>query len=159
MAITRHGKQPLSFLHLLHVKYLPPSHSLTASSPLSSTAQEALPTWYKGRTILIGDAAHSMLPLQGQGASQSIEDAEALGHFFRDINVGTSEPADPVAMEDVTRRLEQVFEARYERASLIQQYSRQAGKPATEAGSNVITMYVCHDYHCWQPTSLLGALH
>ncbi|KAJ9118361.1 hypothetical protein QFC24_006189 [Naganishia onofrii] len=155
MAITRHGKQPLSFLHLLHVKYLPPSHSLTPSIPLFSTAQEALPTWYKGRTILIGDAAHSMLPLQGQGASQSIEDAEALGHFFRDIHVGTSGPAVPVAMEDVTRRLEQVFEARYERASLIQQYSRQAGKPATEAGSNVITMYVCHDYHRWQPTSLL----
>ena len=74
-----------------------------------------------------------MLPLQGQGASQSIEDAEALGHFFRDAR-GSLE------VDDITRRLEDVFETRYERASLIQQYSRQAAKPATETDSNVITM-------------------
>jgi salicylate hydroxylase len=35
--------------------------------------------------ILIGDAAHAMLPTQGQGASQAIEDAEALGSFFENI--------------------------------------------------------------------------
>lgn len=34
-----------------------------------------LPTWIRGRVALIGDAAHAMLPLRGQGASQSIEDA------------------------------------------------------------------------------------
>ncbi|KAI0004364.1 FAD binding domain protein [Xylariaceae sp. FL0662B] len=39
---------------------------------------EPLPTWTSGRTILIGDAAHAMTPLQGQGANMSIEDAEAL---------------------------------------------------------------------------------
>lgn len=81
-----------------------------------------------------------MLPLQGQGASQSIEDAEALGHFFQDIVGGTDASGSSVPFEEVTRRLEELFEARYERASLIQQYSRQAAKPATETGSNVITM-------------------
>lgn len=35
--------------------------------------------------ILIGDAAHAMLPTQGQGASQAIEDAEALGAFFQGV--------------------------------------------------------------------------
>jgi salicylate hydroxylase len=74
-----------------------------------------------------------MLPLQGQGASQSIEDAEALGHFFRDVR-------GPLEIGDLTSRLKDVFETRYERASLIQQYSRQAAKPATDTGSNVITM-------------------
>ncbi|KAL1589530.1 hypothetical protein WHR41_01449 [Cladosporium halotolerans] len=39
-------------------------------------------TWTKGRVILIGDAAHAMLPTQGQGASQAVEDAEALGAYF-----------------------------------------------------------------------------
>jgi len=43
---------------------------------------EPLQTWVKGRTILIGDAAHAMLPLQGQGASQGFEDAEALQALF-----------------------------------------------------------------------------
>lgn len=36
---------------------------------------DSLETWTKGCTIIIGDASHAMLPTQGQGASQSIEDA------------------------------------------------------------------------------------
>lgn len=47
--------------------------------------QDPLGAWIKGRIILVGDAAHPMLPTQGQGASQSIEDAEALGAFFEDV--------------------------------------------------------------------------
>ena len=40
-------------------------------------------TWVRGRGILIGDAAHSMLPTQG--ASQTMEDAEALAAYFSDM--------------------------------------------------------------------------
>jgi salicylate hydroxylase len=47
---------------------------------------DPLTTWYRGRTIIVGDAAHAMLPTQGQGASQAVEDAEALGAFFADID-------------------------------------------------------------------------
>lgn len=39
---------------------------------------DPLETWTKGRALLVGDAAHGMTPLQGQGANQSIEDAGAL---------------------------------------------------------------------------------
>jgi 2-polyprenyl-6-methoxyphenol hydroxylase-like FAD-dependent oxidoreductase len=38
-------------------------------------SQDPLDAWVKGKLILIGDAAHAMLPTQGQGASQSFEDA------------------------------------------------------------------------------------
>ncbi|PVH98846.1 FAD binding domain-containing protein [Periconia macrospinosa] len=94
---------------------------------------DPLDTWTRGRVILIGDAAHAMLPTQGQGASQAVEDAEALGAFFNEIN-------DRPSIEQVSSLLQTVFACRYERASLIQGFSRQAAKPATDEGSKEIKM-------------------
>ena len=36
---------------------------------------DPLETWTSGCVMIIGDASHAMLPTQGQGASQSVEDA------------------------------------------------------------------------------------
>ncbi|KAM0747702.1 FAD/NAD(P)-binding domain-containing protein [Meredithblackwellia eburnea MCA 4105] len=95
---------------------------------------DPLPNWSKGRAVLIGDAAHPMLPLQGQGASQSIEDAEGLGTLFK--NVGSITPAS-----EISNLLETFYLARHKRAEMIQGYSRAAAKPATEsADSKNITL-------------------
>lgn len=94
---------------------------------------DPLPTWVKGRTIIIGDAAHAMLPTQGQGASQSMEDAEALAAFLADID----ERPGKSKVQDALRK---VWEARFERVSFIQAYSRQQARPATEKGSNHVTL-------------------
>jgi 2-polyprenyl-6-methoxyphenol hydroxylase-like FAD-dependent oxidoreductase len=37
-----------------------------------------LPKWSRGRTVLIGDAAHAVSPNSGQGAALALEDAQAL---------------------------------------------------------------------------------
>ncbi|KAL4883528.1 hypothetical protein BJY04DRAFT_216352 [Aspergillus karnatakaensis] len=94
---------------------------------------DPLAAWSRNRLILIGDAAHAMLPTQGQGASQAIEDAEALGAFFE-------KTVDAPSQEEITKTFSDIFRSRHARASLIQGYSRQAAKPGTAKGDNTVTM-------------------
>jgi salicylate hydroxylase len=42
----------------------------------------SLPRWSRGRVVLLGDAAHGMVPHQGQGANQTIEDAVLLADLL-----------------------------------------------------------------------------
>lgn len=62
-----------------------------------------LDTFVKGRTILLGDAAHAMPPDLGQGAGQAIEDAATLTLLLRrtrsDADVG-----NVLRIYDTTRR-------------------------------------------------------
>lgn len=62
-------------------------------------SQPPLTRWTRGRTVLIGDAVHAMLPHHGQGANQSIEDAVTLARLLvhRD-------PADALATYPRLRR-------------------------------------------------------
>ena len=41
-----------------------------------------LPEWCQGRVIIMGDAAHPMLPFMAQGAAQAMEDGYALADIF-----------------------------------------------------------------------------
>lgn len=43
-----------------------------------------LPTWSRGRTVLIGDAAHATSPHAGQGASIALEDALRLARLLQE---------------------------------------------------------------------------
>jgi 2-polyprenyl-6-methoxyphenol hydroxylase-like FAD-dependent oxidoreductase len=38
----------------------------------------SLPSWHRGRVVLLGDAAHATTPNLGQGGAQAIEDAYVL---------------------------------------------------------------------------------
>ncbi|KAK8030012.1 hypothetical protein PG993_011303 [Apiospora rasikravindrae] len=81
-----------------------------------------LPTWWKGSLILIGDAAHPMLPHQGQGGAQSIEDGVAMGIL---MSGATTNP------KDVASRLELFESLRRNRCSAIQILSN-AGQDEAE---------------------------
>ena len=43
-----------------------------------------VPTWFRGRIVIIGDAAHAPSPSSGQGASMALEDAVVLAQALRD---------------------------------------------------------------------------
>ncbi|KAK6602073.1 3-hydroxybenzoate 6-hydroxylase 2 [Botrytis cinerea] len=62
------------------------------------------------------DAAHGFLPHQGQGGAQAIEDSAAIGALFP---LGTRP-------SEIQQRLKLYVQARYDRATLVQDYSRQA---------------------------------
>jgi 2-polyprenyl-6-methoxyphenol hydroxylase-like FAD-dependent oxidoreductase len=53
----------------------------------------AVPSWGTERIMLIGDAAHPMLPFGAQGASQGIEDAVAVAACLRGTTVDTAPAA------------------------------------------------------------------
>lgn len=76
---------------------------------------EPLERWTVGRIVLLGDAAHAMLPHQGQGANQAIEDAVALAHCLAE------------APHDDFRQALLYYEAlRMPRTRRVQKYSRFA---------------------------------
>ena len=73
-----------------------------------------LEQWVKGRTALLGDAAHPMLPYMGQGASSAIEDGVVLGRCFAQ----GSNPLEALALYE---------RARVERCAFLQAESNVGG--------------------------------
>ncbi|CAN5253857.1 FAD-dependent monooxygenase [soil metagenome] len=78
--------------------------------------RKPLPTWTNGRLVLLGDAAHPMLPHLGQGANQAIEDGVALAKFLEGRDA--SEVAGILPRYEAFRRV---------RTDLIQAEARQNG--------------------------------
>jgi salicylate hydroxylase len=71
-----------------------------------------LERWHTDRVVLMGDAAHAMVPHQGQGANQTIEDAIAL--------------ADCLAADhDLASALRHYEESRRKRTARVQRWSRR----------------------------------
>ena len=75
-----------------------------------------LERWHTGRVVVMGDAAHAMVPHQGQGANQTIEDAIVLADCLADAH--TSADLEPA--------LQRYAERRRPRTARVQRWSRRA---------------------------------
>jgi 2-polyprenyl-6-methoxyphenol hydroxylase-like FAD-dependent oxidoreductase len=82
------------------------------------------PPWYRGRVLLIGDAAHATSPHVGQGAAQAIEDGVVLAE----------ELASPKAL---AQALEDFMARRYERCRIVVEGSLQIGRWEQEGARDV----------------------
>ena len=71
-----------------------------------------LQTWRRGRTVLLGDAAHGMLPHHGQGANTTIEDSITLAELL------------PARLQDFEEAMQRYELLRRARTRIVQRSSR-----------------------------------
>ncbi|CAK5269513.1 unnamed protein product [Mycena citricolor] len=76
-------------------------------------AMPVLPTWFDGRTAILGDAAHAMVPFMAQGAAMAIEDGAVLAGL---LPLGTTP-------EQIPARLAAWLDIRKPRAELMSKTS------------------------------------
>ena len=88
-----------------------------------------LPTFYKGRVALLGDAAHATTPHQGAGAGQALEDAYVLSALLGDERTHTVAdlPAAFMAYDAVRRPRSQKVVSTSRSAGLTYAFRGPAG--------------------------------
>jgi 2-polyprenyl-6-methoxyphenol hydroxylase-like FAD-dependent oxidoreductase len=88
-----------------------------------------LPSFHRGRTVLLGDAAHPMTPNLGQGACQALEDAAVIAR----LAAGTEPDA-------VAGMLARYTAARRPRTTDVVRWSRRAATMTTWASPPAVAM-------------------
>jgi 2-polyprenyl-6-methoxyphenol hydroxylase-like FAD-dependent oxidoreductase len=73
------------------------------------------PPWYRGRVLLIGDAAHTTTPHHAQGAAMAVEDAVVLSELI-------------AQSEDIPAVLDAFMTRRWERCRMVVEASLQVGE-------------------------------
>ncbi|MES3677389.1 salicylate 1-monooxygenase [Halomonas elongata] len=87
-----------------------------------------LPRYVRERVVIVGDAAHAMLPHQGAGAGQALEDAYVLASLLGDASCDRGNVASVLS----------AFEAvRHARTCRVQATSREAGDIYEYAGEGI----------------------
>ncbi|KAM7223002.1 salicylate hydroxylase [Rhypophila decipiens] len=78
------------------------------------------PTYSRGNTCIIGDAAHATTPWQGAGAGQAFEDAMILGTLFREVKYANHISAVFRAYDSVRRpRCQRVIDSSWEMGRIL----------------------------------------
>jgi len=81
------------------------------------------PPWYRGRVLLIGDAAHATTPQLAMGGAIALEDGIVLGEVL-------------AAEGDLDTALEKFMDRRHERCRMVVQNSVQLSEWEKNAADN-----------------------
>ncbi|KAK1146867.1 hypothetical protein N8T08_002191 [Aspergillus melleus] len=109
-----------------------------------------VPRWNRGKILLIGDAAHPMLPFSGQGANQAIEDAGALGYLFDGVHSADEIPTRIALFEKVRRlrvsRTQLMSSVRVGKEGEIQTELRRYADPLGADVPQTFSERLAHDF-------------
>jgi kynurenine 3-monooxygenase len=75
---------------------------------------QSKPYHYKDRVIVLGDAAHSMVPFFGQGLNCGLEDVRILSALLKEEGVHGSTILQPNVNNQLARALERYYDSRHE---------------------------------------------
>ena len=95
--------------------------------------REPMPVWSVGRTTLLGDACHPMMPFMAQGACMAIEDSIVLSRILENV-----------VAQEIPAKFKDYEEARKARTDRIQRESR--GNQWLKEGGNADWVY---GYDAW----------
>ncbi|KAG0311395.1 hypothetical protein BGZ97_011900 [Linnemannia gamsii] len=101
-------------------------------------------TWTHGRTVLIGDAAHKLLPSTGQGAVNAMQDAVILANCLYDIK--------PTSFENIKIALNEYRDQRFELVKA--QYATSHFVAKLQYGHTMWERILRHCIFNWLPKSL-----
>ncbi|KAF9101805.1 hypothetical protein BGX29_005247 [Mortierella sp. GBA35] len=73
-------------------------------------------TWYHGRTVMIGDAVHKLVPFSGEGGAQAILDAITLANALYDI--------PSISSQDIQKAFKEFYDERFSVAHDANEFSK-----------------------------------
>ncbi|GGM05619.1 FAD-dependent monooxygenase [Micromonospora yangpuensis] len=101
---------------------------LLITGPLET--MPTVPTWSRGRMVLVGDAVHAASPSSGQGASIAVESAVQLGRCLRDLPYGEAFAAyERLRRERVERIINAAIRTNRNKASPVARMARDLLMP------------------------------
>ncbi|KAK5827779.1 hypothetical protein F5H01DRAFT_375566 [Linnemannia elongata] len=101
-------------------------------------------TWNHGRTVLIGDAAHKLLPSSGAGAVNAMQDAVLLANHLYDIK--------PTTFNNITQALSDYKDERYD--AIKEQYPQSYIAAKLIYGHTLWERILRQVVFNWLPTSM-----
>ena len=104
--------------------------------------RDPLPTWTRGRSTLLGDAAHAMPPFTGQGAVMALEDAAVLGR----VAAAAADPDDALRRYEAARHPRVTAALVMSRARALTYFADDPAQQVRALGAGMAELRTLYDY-------------